>query len=167
MMNYIVCYSIYYFNSFAVIIGAKFMPQIIKLTVFAFIMLLSFSCKERQNGVIPYVPINTSVGLNLPSNAALLPIGGFVYLNGFGSKGLIIYHRDSEDYVVYDRNCTYNGFAADCNTLTVEQDLGIAKDACCGSKFNLQTGLVQQGPATFGMVQYQTDLQGNTLYISN
>lgn len=143
------------------------MPQLVKLTVFGLIMLLSAACKEKANGVIPYVPINTSVGLNLPSNTALTPIGGYVLINGFGSKGLIIYHRDFEDYVVYDRNCTYNGFAADCNTLTVDQSLGLAKDACCGSTFSLQTGLVQHGPATYGMVQYQTELQGNTLYISN
>lgn len=143
------------------------MPTLNKLTGLALIMLLCFGCKEKQNGVIPYVQINTSIGLGQPAYANLLPIGGCVYLNGVGAKGLIIYHRDFNEYVAYDRNCTYNGFNTSCVTLNFDQSLGQAKDDCCGSIFSLQTGLVLHGPATYGLIQYQTDLQGNTLYITN
>ena len=142
------------------------MPRIIKLTGLAFIMLLSFGCKDKQNGVIPYVPVNTSVGLGLPTSANLAPIGGWIYVDGFGSKGLIVYHKDFDEYVTYDRNCTFEGFG-DCVTLHVDASLGQTKDDCCGSTFSLQTGLVLHGPATYAMIQYHTELQGNTLYITN
>lgn len=144
------------------------MPQMIRLTVLSLIMLLCFAqCKEKQNGLIPYVAINTSIGINQPSYANLLPIGGYVYLNGYGARGLIIYHKDVNEYVAYDRNCTFNGFATSCNTLTVNQSLGQAQDTCCGSSFSLYTGQVINGPANAGMVQYQTELSGQLLYIYN
>lgn len=143
------------------------MPQLMRLTVFAFIMLLSFGCKEKQNGFIPYVPINAAIGLGQPAYANLVPIGGHVLVPGYGSKGLIIFHRDADEYIVYDRNCTFNGFEATCNTLTVDSGLQQAVDTCCGSKFSLYTGQVINGPANAGLVQYQTELSGNTLYIYN
>lgn len=144
------------------------MPRIIKLTCLGFIMLLCFStCKEKQNGLIPYVAINAAIGLNQPAYVNLVPIGGAVTVAGYGAKGLIIYHRDVDDYVVYDRCCTFNGFAASCNTLNLNLSMAQAEDTCCGSKFSLYTGQVLNGPAGAGMVQYQTDLQGQVLYISN
>jgi Rieske Fe-S protein len=144
-----------------------FMPStksiIIALTLLGGILLPQ--CNENNQGPIPYVPVNVYVALNEPSNANLLPIGGWVYVNG-GAKGLIVYHSSIDEYVAYDRNCTFEAFGS-CVTLNVIAQDQVAEDTCCGSKFSLIGGTVVSGPATVGMVQYQTDLQGQVLHIYN
>ena len=129
------------------------MPRIklisVLLTVLCGLMLPA--CDENQQSPIPYVPVNIYLGLNEPSNANLLPIGGWVYVNG-GSKGIIVYHSSVDEYLAFDRNCTFEAYG-NCVTLNVIPSTQEAKDDCCGSKFSLNGGTVLQGPATICMVQ--------------
>lgn len=130
-----------------------------------FCLLVFAQCNEKQQGPIPFVAVDRYIGLNEPAFANLLPIGGWVYISG-GSKGIIVFHKAIDEYVAYDRNCTFDAYG-NCVTLSVIPAEQAAKDSCCNSKFSLFTGTVLNGPATIGMVQYQTELSGQVLHIYN
>jgi Rieske Fe-S protein len=155
-----------FINSFATF-RPFYMPRSksIFVVITVLLVILFQSCKENQQGPIPYAPVNVYLALNEPSNANLLPIGGWVYATG-GVKGLIVYHSGIDEYVAYARNCTYDAYGS-CVTLYVKQAEQAAADSCCGSKFSLIGGTVLNGPATYGMVQYQTSLSGQVLHIFN
>jgi nitrite reductase/ring-hydroxylating ferredoxin subunit len=144
-----------------------YMPRIKLISVLLTLLcgLMLPACDENQQGPIPYVPVNIYLSLNEPSNANLLPIGGWVYVSG-GSKGIIVYHSSIDEYYAFDRNCTFEAYGS-CVTLNVVQADQATEDPCCGSKFSLNGGTVLNGPATMGMVQYQTDLSGQVLHIYN
>jgi nitrite reductase/ring-hydroxylating ferredoxin subunit len=139
-----------------------------RVSLFIVTVLCGFlftKCEDNQQGPIPFVPVNIYLALNEPSNANLLPIGGWVYVNG-GSKGLIVYHSNVDEYLAFDRNCTFEAYGQ-CVTLDVLPAEQATVDSCCNSKFSLLSGVVINGPATVGMVQYQTNLQGQVLHIYN
>lgn len=131
----------------------------------AFCCVFLTACNDKQQGPIPFVNVDMYIGLNEPSYANLSTIGGWVYASG-GSKGLIIFHKDVDEYVAYDRNCTYDAYS-NCVLLKVLPSEQAAVDSCCGSKFSLFSNVITHGPASISMVQYQTELQGQVLHIFN
>ncbi|HEY4800165.1 MAG TPA: hypothetical protein VII99_13880, partial [Bacteroidia bacterium] len=91
-------------------------------------------------------------------------IGGFAYYNG-GSKGILIYRKSQNEFMAYDRNCTYK--ALDGNVITVDASGITAADAVCGSQFRVTDGAVNHSPAVNPLKRYQTSFDGTTLHIFN
>jgi Rieske Fe-S protein len=79
----------------------------------------------------------------------------------------LIYRKTQNEFMAYDRTCTY--LPADANeTVSVEtNNTLIASDAHCGSKFQITDGTVNKGPATLPLKTYQTSFDGNLLHIYN
>jgi nitrite reductase/ring-hydroxylating ferredoxin subunit len=133
------------------------------------VCLVSFRCKKEnineQLG-IPYVNVSQYVFLNDPNFIGLNAVGGFAFLNG-GSKGIIIYHRAFDEYVAFDRHCTWQTY----NNCTVSPDsstLVIMNCSCCTSKFSLIDGSVINGPAINPLLQYNAQISSpGTLHIYN
>lgn len=140
------------------------MKKLILFTSFSFLVLL-LSCKKTNNSVIPYVAVNIDIYPANPQYINLFPIGGWVYLTG-GSRGIIVYHFDQDQYYAYDRHCTYQPQNS-CGRVKIESDNITATDSCCGSKFIIVDGSVLQGPAGVPLQQYQTYFDGTTLHITN
>lgn len=133
------------------------------------VCLVSFRCKKEnineQLG-IPYVNVSQYVFLNDPNFIGLNAVGGFAFLNG-GSKGIIIYHRAFDEYVAFDRHCTWQTF----NNCTVSPDsstLVIMNCGCCTSKYSLIDGSVINGPSINPLLQYNAQISSpGTLHIYN
>ncbi|MFM7022024.1 MAG: hypothetical protein ACKOXB_03535 [Flavobacteriales bacterium] len=137
---------------------------LIKVFSAILILLFTFSC-SKDNSYIPYVPVNIQINLQNPDYINLKTVGGWVYLNG-GSRGLIIYRADINDFKAYDRHCPYKPEDA-CGKVDADNQTLTASDTCCGSKFQLFDGSVLKSPATRSLQQYQTSFDGNILSINN
>lgn len=124
-----------------------------------------YSCKKGKNQTIPYVPVNIYINPSDPLYIKLAVPGGWLYLNG-GSRGIIVYRRTVEEFVAYDRHCTYN-VDDQCGKVSVNSTQIMAVDSCCLSEFVLTDGSVSKGPANQPLHQYQTSWDGNTLRIFN
>lgn len=139
------------------------------LAALLFIVVLSIfqaSCKKNNQNV-PYVAIDSYLNLNLPAYINLNGIGGWTYVSG-GNKGLIVYRQTQDNFLVYDRYCTYS-VDGSCGAVTVDSSNISITCECDGSKYQLFDGAVIQGPATVNLHQYRFDFNesNNQLHIYN
>ena len=67
------------------------------------LLLLSANCKPQNQNPVPFVPVDVTIDIQLPSYSELQGVGGWTYING-GSRGIIIYRRGIEDFVAFDRH---------------------------------------------------------------
>lgn len=140
---------------------------------FAIIMLLLsslHSCKKdnlNQLLNIPFVQVDQYLFLNDPQYFNLSVVGGWTYLPG-GSRGIVVYRRSSDEFVAYDRHCTYETDNP-CGRVAIDSSTFVSvKCACCPSSFILFDGSVLTGPAAFGLLPYRTQFtSGNTLRVFN
>jgi nitrite reductase/ring-hydroxylating ferredoxin subunit len=115
---------------------------------------------------IPYVRVSQYVFLNDPNFIGLNAVGGFAFLNG-GSKGIIIYHRAFDEYVAFDRHCTWQTYN-NCAVSPDSSTLVILNCACCTSKFSIVDGSVINGPSINPLLQYNAQISSpGTLHIYN
>lgn len=130
------------------------------------ISLILIGCsKDDQNSNIPLVNVNFTININDPAYANVKVVGGWMYLNG-GSRGLILYRYNNDEFRAFDRHCTYNSNSS-CALVAVDNSNITAKDDCCGSKFLITDGSVTQGPANLPLKQYNTSFDGSVLRIYN
>lgn len=128
------------------------------------VMLSSSSCENTGSG-IPYVNVNYRLVVGNPDFAPLQAIGGWVYLQG-GSKGIIVYRASQDEFMAFDRHCTFQP-QDNCRVTVDNTHITAVDQECCGSKFILVDGSIVQGPAARGLHQYRTSFDGNTLWITN
>lgn len=155
------------------------MPKKVKITLLLLgtLSLLSL-CKKKEEtpqNVATNCVYNQATGLQvnfaiLSGSAQFFPlnnIGGSIYVNGYGLNGIVIYRVSQNQFVAFDRACTYDG----CNNTTakvwMETGNTSMRDSVCKSVFNSADGSVQQAPATVQLYQYQTSWDGNTLQVYN
>lgn len=136
-------------------------PLFLSITL---IVLLSISCKKDKE-VIPNVPIDLYVYTNDPQFIDLNAVGGWVYVAG-GSRGIIIYRKSNDEFMTYDRHCTYQPNNS-CARVEVNSSDIIAVDSCCGSQFVITDGSVSNGPASQPLRAYQNTYDGTVLHIYN
>lgn len=127
------------------------------------------SCKKEnindQLG-IPYVSVSQYVFLSDPLYVGLNPVGGFAYMNG-GSKGILVYHRAYDEFVAFDRHCTWQ--TSNGNSVSVDSTATVILTCNgCNSRFSLVDGSVLQGPALNPLLQYNAQISSpGTLHIYN
>ncbi|SDE54985.1 hypothetical protein SAMN05216464_107124 [Mucilaginibacter pineti] len=134
-----------------------------KLMIVAFICLCYFSCGKATDNV-PNVPVNFQADIN-PRYSALNSPGGYVYVNGYGIAGLIIYRTISGRYVAYDRCSSYQP-EKKCAVSVDDTGLQVV-DACSGSKFSLEDGTPVKAPATRSLKSYQVITTQFTIQVVN
>lgn len=134
---------------------------------FFFIFISSaiiFGCRNQYEG-IPDVNVDVYINTLDPKYQNLSGLGSWAYSNG-GSKGIIIFHYDLNQYVAYDRHCTYDSKNA-CSKISADNNNIYATDSCCGSQFQLLDGVPIQGPASLPLKKYNTSFDGNIIHIWN
>jgi len=132
---------------------------------YIFIAAVNIGCNKRKNTVIPYTPVNVYIYPSDPNFNKLNTPGGWTYING-GSRGIIVYRRSNEEFVAYDRHCTYDTENS-CGQVEVTATQITAIDSCCMSEFVLTDGSVVKSPATAPLQAYQVSYNGNELHIFN
>lgn len=123
------------------------------------------SCKKDTIDVVPNVYVNIYIYTTDPEFVNLNAVGGWVYITG-GSRGIVVYRNSIEEFMAYDRHCTYEPINS-CARIEMEQSNITAVDSCCGSKFVITDGSVITGPASLPLKRYQAKLEGSTLHIFN
>src|SRR5688500_11100162 len=83
--------------------------------------LLSFSgCdSEPTDDAIPWQPFDIiQINLNLPEYIHLRSDRTYAYLHDGGVRGIIVYHESGNNYIAYERNCSFQPNSA-CATVEV------------------------------------------------
>jgi hypothetical protein len=143
------------------------------------LLLCSFifsACKSNNNvnsDPIDNVPVNITINLALPLYSHLSNPGTHVFEAG-GVKGVVIVHHTDDNFYAFDRCCSYQPKNS-CSKVEVDSTVLIFRcgestssgfTKCCDSRF-FMNGDVINGPATFGLKQYQVFLNGNLLNVKN
>jgi len=156
----------------------KFIITCIAIAALAFTLQ---QCKKGTDTSDFFTPVQvkTQLNLNLPQYITLQNPQGFVYIPE-GNKGIVVYHLPQGGYMAFDRTCSYNPKDA-CAAVTVDRNytgLRCGKYAndttstftpCCGSKFDLNSGVAIEKPASVPLKSYYTsyDEAQKILYISS
>ena len=79
------------------------------LAVVLSIILLSPSCGKENTDTteIPYVYVNFSIDPSSIQYGNLNIPGNYAYVKG-GYRGIIIYHYTQDEYLAFERTCTYD-----------------------------------------------------------
>ncbi len=120
-------------------------------------------CKKDKND-IPEVYVDVYLYTTDPAFSPLNATSGYAYVNG-GSRGILIFRKSQNEFMAYDRHCTYN--VPEGNTVTVDATGLLAADAVCSSKFLITDGSPNSGPAINSLKIYQTTFDGTVLHIFN
>lgn len=129
-------------------------------------LLFAGGCAKDDGGSgVPFAAVNISIILSQPEFINLSVVGGWEYITG-GSRGLLVYRLTNDQFIAYDRHCTYNP-ADNCARVEVDPSTLLVFDDCCGSEFAITDGSVLNGPASIPLKQYGTTFDGNILRIFN
>jgi nitrite reductase/ring-hydroxylating ferredoxin subunit len=131
--------------------------------IVAFLIVVFSACKKDDR--IPYVPVNFQLSLNQPAYQELKTPGNSVSITG-GVRGIIVYCNYADDYVALERNCPYQPFN-DSARIYIDSTGLFAVCKHCNSKFFLMDGSIVEGVAGQNLLQYNTYLENNILYITN
>ena len=131
------------------------------------LLLVLAGCEPNEyDDPVPYAPFEDIVlNLNLPQYIGLKTPGATL-TEGGGVRGIIIYCKQPNEYMAYERNCTYHPNEA-CATVNVDVSKLFLVDPCCGSTFDLATGAPTGGMAIRPLVQYRTTFDGLYLTITD
>jgi len=140
----------------------------INLSLQIILICTLFSCnKKKTTHNVPYVPVNLTININLPSYSGLQGIGGWAYAEG-GSKGIIIYRQSTSNFVAFDRQSTVDDGLKCDGIVPDSSNFLILNDPCGDSQFLLTDGSVYHGPAEYGLRGYKAMFDGSyTLTIVN
>ena len=130
-------------------------------------LLVVNSCSKGTNpatatstsSAVPYVAVNISFNINNLLYTSLKTVGGTLTLTG-GYRGILLYRRDANTIVAYDRTCTYN--ISDANGVVQAQNNGTAICLDCSSTYSLYNGTVNSGYSTMGLQVYTTTFNSST-----
>mgnify|MGYP003736344133 FL=1 len=123
------------------------------------------SCKKDIQDPIPDVYVNFSMNISSTFYIELSSVGGWVNVSG-GYKGITVYRLSSEEFVAFERACPYD-WKVDSAVVNVEPSGLIMKCPSCGSEFLIIDGSVVNGPSGIGLKKYNTNFDGQFLYIYN
>jgi len=128
------------------------------------VAMLSSRCRNRDNGLVPSVPINITINVLTPEFFDLQVPSGWVYYTG-GSRGLIIYRKTETEFVVLERHSSY--MPEDGCAVVVKDDGVIIEDPCSDSEWLIMDGTIVNGPAAMPLRTYSNSYQEPYLYINN
>lgn len=75
----------------------------IQKIIFFILFLSVFACNKNKQHPVPYYSFDTYINLDLPSYQSLQGVGGWAYVSGVGSKGVVIYRQSIQNFVAWDR----------------------------------------------------------------
>lgn len=144
--------------------NCKLQPLSIKLDIITmrnllllFFFLIFFSCERNEtNDILPNVPVNIMLNLNLPQYQDLLIPNGWTEVNG-GVKGILIQNIGvgNPPYKAFDRACPTNDCAS---AMTFDGSLKM-KCPCDSSEYSIIDG----SPQTSGYSNFAREYRVNLI----
>src|SRR5690554_6965647 len=77
--------------------------------IFLAIAFSFFACNKNKQHPVPYYSFNANINLTLPSYVNLQGVGGWAYVSGIGSKGVVVYRQSQQNFVAFDRHSPAEG----------------------------------------------------------
>ncbi len=137
----------------------------LKKFALVYFCIVLFACSESIDSPIPNIPVNVQIDLQNPRYLSLQTIGGVVMLEG-GYRGIIVYHKNNNEYAAYDRSCAYQTYDS-CAYVKTDSAMSSVGCNCCSSRYQLYDGVPIKGPANSGLRTYQTSITKDYLLIYN
>ncbi len=129
------------------------------------VSLIVFGSKcQKENNVIPYVPVDITININEPAYFNLLAISGYETVVG-GSLGIVIYRKGFDEFVALERHVPYQ-VEENCRVDVLDDGVTL-EDPCSNSQWLIIDGSVLQGPASQPLLQYNTSFNSPYLHIYN
>jgi hypothetical protein len=148
-----------------------FIAMTARFKLFLFVIvgwITACSSSSNPQNQIPDPTVELTLYLSLPSNQKLNTVGGWVYLNNVGFKGIWVYRASQTEFRAYERACTYQPQVL-CHQVSVDTSNNILlKCDCCTSKWSFDN-VVMYAPATLPLKIYRTffNSQNQSLDIYN
>jgi hypothetical protein len=130
---------------------------------FIIVLLAIISCGDDDN----YIP-ETYVNFSIVASE-IGGVGSGIYTtNVYGVNGIIIFHKDINQYIAFERTCSYDP-SESCAVVNMNDLISptLLVDSCCNSKFLIEDGTPFDGPALLPLKQYQTNFDGVYLNVFN
>jgi nitrite reductase/ring-hydroxylating ferredoxin subunit len=129
------------------------------------LLVITGCSKEEKRNEIPVVAVSFVIDPNSTEYLELNGVGGWVTLTG-GYRGIIVYRKSISEFMAFERACPYDWELIDAR---IEVDPSGLTATCpsCKSSFILIDGTPYEGPTPYPLKQYQTQFDGNLLYVSN
>lgn len=124
-----------------------------------------FTACKKDSGTPECGYVNYTIYTSEPTFINLNAIGGWTYIGG-GCKGIIVYRRSQDEFLAYERTCTFDP-DNNCPGVSVDGNNINMTDTCCGSQFQIFDGNVTKGPASRMLQQYRTTFDGSVLQVFN
>ena len=127
------------------------------------LIILIKSC-DKNNNIIPNVKVDFRI-----QASELSGVGSAIYTQeNYGVRGIIIYHKNTNEYVAFERACSYRP-NDNCAVVHLNNEVNpsFLKDSCCNSSFLLEDGTPFSGPALLPLKQYSTNFDGTYIYVYN
>ncbi|WP_340067134.1 hypothetical protein [Ascidiimonas aurantiaca] len=128
-----------------------------------------------RNPFLREIAFSFEINLNLPLYSGLTTIGNAVYIGntGVGSRGIFVINAGSglgnNGYLAWEASCP-NHTPNNCSTMTIEGGTNCVC-SCEGYEYTLFTGQLLSEPVseerTFGLLNYQTRVNGNIITVFN
>ena len=135
--------------------------KVLLMTLTVFVLC---GCKNQYED-IPLVNVNIYINIQSPDYQNLSGLGSWSYIEG-GSKGIIVFNVDNENYLAYERHCPFDPENS-CAKVSVDETNLYAVDTCCSSRYQLLDGIPIDGPGTIPLKAYNTSFDGNIIRIWN
>ena len=141
-------------------------------------LLMLFGCKSKNdmqknphnNPNYPDVDIDVTINPNSTQYQELNTVGGWMYLTAQQpSRGLIVYHKNYDDFMAYDRippntpNACCNDYG---NYTRLVVDFPFVVDTCLNVRYSILDGSIFDGEG-YPLIEYFTEYDGITLRIYN
>ena len=139
-------------------------------------LVVLYSCDNDDPLPIEVGYVNFQIYPNSTEYIQLNNVGGWAYVTANEpSRGIIIYRLSFDEFKAYERTptykpdscCVYYENFAECTRLIVDESAVFTLDTCSGTKYLLIDGSIVEGPASYPMVQYNTQYDGETLFVYN
>jgi Rieske Fe-S protein len=130
-----------------------------------FVFTTAGCSKEEKKNEIPVVAVYFTIDPNSTEYLELNGVGGWVTVTG-GYRGIIIYRKSITEFMAFERACPYDW---EVTTARVDVEASGLTAMCpsCKSRYILLDGTPYDGPTHYALKQYQTQYDGNLLYIFN
>lgn len=134
-------------------------------------VLMFFACKKKKTEPVaqypvPNVAVNVSIYPNDATNFKIQAVGGWMYYPGAGYKGLIIYRKNLQEFVVLERASPENPSDA-ASAVKVRSDNFTLTDTVKNASWQIVDGAAMNSSSAWPLRLYGNTYDGNILSIRN
>ncbi len=132
-----------------------------RIFLLLFIIVTAISCSKNKQHPVPHYSFDANINLTLPSYADLQGVGGWAYVSGIGSKGVIVYRQSMQNFVAFDRHSPAEGsFDCESGLVVDNSNFLILNDPCSDAQFSLYDGSIIGGNTKWGLRAYVVEYYG-------